>query len=359
MARVPPVGHSGTALPGGPVSSRQSPARPQTRWVSVSKSDGSPEVRVHAGRPVRLIFCRDRVTPRLQRVNFPDHGVSVEVPPLQPLTVDLPAHEPGIYSFYCQPNAIQGKLIVEGHNGVHFEGHNGVHPRFLDDQSELALESEPANAAPQARSSALRAQAWILRALLEDPGFKFTRPVIDFLLLAAAVLIAQSGLSGMPAYAPLFALPPLTIALFFGSGVYRKRMRVLALDGIAPVLSGVTIATMAVTTIGVIMGQPVPSESVVFAWMCALAVLDVGRLALASTQQWARRRSLIGKPVLIAGLGLIGTQLAQRLENHPEYGLRPIGFLDDNPSPMAQDGRSDLPVLGTLADIDEIVTWTI
>jgi exopolysaccharide biosynthesis polyprenyl glycosylphosphotransferase len=62
--------------------------------------------------------------------------------------------------------------------------------------------------------------------------------------------------------------------------------------------------------------------------------------------------------VLIMGAGVIGAQVARRLEAHPEYGLAPIGFLDEDPRSIAEVGGRDLPVLGTVEDLDETVTGT-
>ena len=91
------------------------------------------------------------------------------------------------------------------------------------------------------------------------------------------------------------------------------------------------------------------------AWLFALLALGVGRAALALAQRWARSRRLVGRPVLIVGAGMVGAQVARRLEDHPEYGLYPAGFLDNDPRPLAEVGGRDMPVLGTPEDLDEVV----
>jgi len=62
--------------------------------------------------------------------------------------------------------------------------------------------------------------------------------------------------------------------------------------------------------------------------------------------------------VLIMGAGVVGAQVARRLESHPEYGLVPVGFLDEDPRSVAEVGGRDVPVLGTVEDLDETVLST-
>ena len=94
------------------------------------------------------------------------------------------------------------------------------------------------------------------------------------------------------------------------------------------------------------------------AWLFALLGVGLGRVVLSCAQRWARARRLVGKPVLIVGAGIVGSQVARRLESHPEYGLVPVGFLDDDPRSVAEVGGRDVPVLGTVEDLDETVGQT-
>jgi exopolysaccharide biosynthesis polyprenyl glycosylphosphotransferase len=188
------------------------------------------------------------------------------------------------------------------------------------------------------------------------------RPSVDFVLLCLAVVLALGGLHASlhlsAVRAPLLALPPLTILLLYLRGLYRTRLRALILDGVAPVVSAVSVAAMAVAMIGLFANGEVPQSSWVHAWLYALLAVGCGRIVLALAQRLARSRGAVGRPVLIVGAGLVGAQVARRLEDHPEYGLSPVGFLDDDPRPLAEVGGRDVPVLGTAADLDDVVRRT-
>ncbi|HET7379510.1 MAG TPA: exopolysaccharide biosynthesis polyprenyl glycosylphosphotransferase [Gaiellales bacterium] len=228
---------------------------------------------------------------------------------------------------------------------------------------QTTTQSVPARArvraAPRPRQSQATTFTGIMQRLLEGPGWKVLRPAVDFFMLALALVLALEGLSVTAVRAPLLLLPALVMALLFLRGLYRTRMRPLVLDGIVPVLSAVSVAAMTVAMIGFFLNGQVPSQSVwVRAWLFSLLGVGLGRLALAGGQRWARSRRLIGKPVLIVGAGIVGSQVARRLEDHPEYGLVPLGFIDDDPRSTAEVGGRDVPVLGTIEDLDRVVERT-
>jgi len=111
--------------------------------------------------------------------------------------------------------------------------------------------------------------------------------------------------------------------------------------------------------LGLFVNGHIPNQNAwVRAWLFALLAVGAGRVTLSFAQRLARSRRLVGKPVLIMGAGMVGSQVARRLESHPEYGLVPIGFLDDDPRSIAEVGGREMPVLGTLENLDETVEQT-
>ena len=236
-------------------------------------------------------------------------------------------------------------------------------PRITQQTSTAPLRTELTHGAPAPTALRSAAFAGPLQWALEGRGWWLLRPGVDFIMLAVAVVVSLGGvhaaLNVAPDRAPVLALPGLVLILFYLRGLYRTRLRALILDGVVPVLSGVSVAAMAVAVLGMYLNGQVPSQSVwLRAWFFALVAVGLGRAALSSTQHWARAQRLVGKPVLIMGAGVVGAQVARRLESHPEYGLAPIGFLDEDPRSVAEVGGRDVPVLGTIEDLDETVRST-
>jgi exopolysaccharide biosynthesis polyprenyl glycosylphosphotransferase len=227
----------------------------------------------------------------------------------------------------------------------------------------LPLRGELTHDAPAPKALWHGAFTGPLQWTLEGPGWGIVRPVVDFVLLCVAVVAALGGVEATlhvsSMRAPLLALPLLVMALFYLRGLYRTRLRALVLDGMVPVLSGVSVAAMAVATLGILVNGQLPNQSDwLRGWLFALIGVGAGRVILSFAQRVARTRHLVGKSVLIMGAGVVGAQVARRLESHPEYGLVPIGFLDEDPRSVAEVGGRDVPVLGTIDDLDETVRRT-
>jgi len=58
--------------------------------------------------------------------------------------------------------------------------------------------------------------------------------------------------------------------------------------------------------------------------------------------------------VLIVGAGVAGREAAGEMRAHPEFGYRPIGFVDDDPAKLGQE-LGELRVLGGRGDIPRLV----
>lgn len=229
--------------------------------------------------------------------------------------------------------------------------------------SAVSLRRELAHEAPAPKALRRATFGGPLQWLLEGRGWNVLRPALDCVALCAAVAAALGGVGGVihvsAQRAPLLALPAIVVALFYLRGLYRKRIRTLMLDGLLPALSAVSVAAMAVAVLGELVNGAMPPAPVwLEAYLFALLAVGMGRMVLAFAQHWARSRRLVGKPALIVGAGVVGAQVARRLESHPEYGLAPAGFLDEDPPSLAEVGGRDVPVVGTIEDLDEVISRT-
>ena len=214
-------------------------------------------------------------------------------------------------------------------------------------------EAEPGREHPSGTHSTLE-------LLLEGRGWPVLCASVDFAFASIAVLVATRSMQRTSLEGSLwFALPALLAALMFARGNYRSRLRMLLLDDLPGLVTTVSVATMAVATLDLLIsGQITDASQWVRLWLLTLVAVCTGHVALALTRRWARPRGHGAKPVLILGAGLVGTRVARRLQAQPEYGLVPVGFVDDESRPMREVGQRNAPVLGTIEETPQVLANT-
>ncbi len=72
---------------------------------------------VVAGEKVRLVVTRVDYGGCTRHIVFPTLGIKVELPTGQPVTIDLPALEPGTIPFHCGMKMIHGTVHVAPRQG--------------------------------------------------------------------------------------------------------------------------------------------------------------------------------------------------------------------------------------------------
>jgi exopolysaccharide biosynthesis polyprenyl glycosylphosphotransferase len=188
------------------------------------------------------------------------------------------------------------------------------------------------------------------------------RPVLDALCLVGALVLAlRWPHEPVPLSEgwPLLFFPPVVMLLLLLRGMYEQRLRAAVLDSVVPIAGSVSIGAMSVVMLQVYFGGVVTVSSVA-AHLWAVAMLSVGaeRVVLLGVQRVARAKGLDGAPTLIVGAGTVGMRLARRLEQSPQYGLTPVGFLDANPLELGTQQSPGIPVLGSPDELDWIAQLT-
>ncbi len=133
------------------------------------------------------------------------------------------------------------------------------------------------------------------------------------------------------------------------NGAYASRFNEQFLEDARIIVTATALAAMAVTFARVVLTQaPDIASQEVRAWLFAATYLASGRAGLRFVQGNGRRHGRNIAPTLIVGAGRVSHQLAARLLERPEFGLRPVAFYDANP--LELDDGVDLPVIGRGTD---------
>lgn len=72
-------------------------------------------IEIRQGERVRLKFVRKEYNSCTREVVFPKLNIKRELPPNQPVVIDLPALAPGEYEFKCGMSMIKGVITVVPH----------------------------------------------------------------------------------------------------------------------------------------------------------------------------------------------------------------------------------------------------
>jgi exopolysaccharide biosynthesis polyprenyl glycosylphosphotransferase len=219
---------------------------------------------------------------------------------------------------------------------------NGAGPE-LGLAAEVALIGHREQADPRPR---YRRGALVRRTLLlaDVAGLVVAFALANVLLPA----IGDSSDRVSPGYeyiAFLLAIP-LWILLLRLEGLYdrdEERTDHSTVDDIVGVFRSVTIGVWVFAVFGVATDivQPVLARLGLF-WILAILLIPTLR---AAGRVLCRHLPGYTQNALIVGGGKVGQQLALKLTNHREYGIRLVGFVDDRPTELDEELATRLPVL--------------
>jgi exopolysaccharide biosynthesis polyprenyl glycosylphosphotransferase len=173
--------------------------------------------------------------------------------------------------------------------------------------------------------------------------------LVDGLMLAAAAALerasALAGVSRTVSLAWLLAMPLVTLAVLAARGAYRSRLRLDLVDDLRLIIGATSVVAMAFVTLRVLLsGDASVAYDVLRQWVFSVVYLSAGRVGLSVALSRARRSRETAIPTLIVGAGAVGRLVARRLQERPEIGFRPVGYLDTQPLP-SQRAADDLPVI--------------
>jgi exopolysaccharide biosynthesis polyprenyl glycosylphosphotransferase len=169
----------------------------------------------------------------------------------------------------------------------------------------------------------------------------------DLIAFAGAVAVTSSTLGPKT-----LALLAIVVVLLHVGGLYRPRLSLSILDD-APAIMGRALAAGAAAMVlgGLDDGVAGTARLATAAVFGGLTMLT--RVFVYSAIRTARRRGLLQQRTLLLGAGNVAGSLAGNLREHPEYGLSPVGMLDDEPL-LREDERA-VPVLGGYDALSRVI----
>ncbi len=192
--------------------------------------------------------------------------------------------------------------------------------------------------------------------------------LLDFVLVAVGVLVAyvarfegaipEHFFYHMVVVAPVLALVRVLVNGVFG--VYRLVWRYVGLleavrmaQAVATV--SLVLVLLRITLVPYLPHVSLPLSIIVMEGMFTFLAMAGARFVPRILRERVRRRT--GAATLLIGAGEGGLAIVKEAIRHPDLGIRPIGFIDDDPTKHGMEIAS-LRILGTLRDLERVIRAT-
>jgi exopolysaccharide biosynthesis polyprenyl glycosylphosphotransferase len=193
----------------------------------------------------------------------------------------------------------------------------------------------------------------------------YVSALIDLSTGSLAVAVGMTWASHQTAALPptwmLFFFAPTIVGLFAMRGYYGRTLNLSFLDEL-PTIEAVTALAAMLLLSGLVFNSGVTGRSTAISriWLCAAIFVPLGRLAWISYKRYLLRHRLMASRTLIIGNGRVAEKVIERINATPDYGLKPIGLIDDELPTMGmdRDQPASIPYLGGLADVEDVIAWT-
>jgi exopolysaccharide biosynthesis polyprenyl glycosylphosphotransferase len=215
--------------------------------------------------------------------------------------------------------------------------------------AELLAPDEPAG-----RFNARRRLAGLAKRIRPaERDFVVDGAMLGLAVLASAIMAPDAGVP-VEGAGWLLAFPLVTLAVLAKRGIYGRRSGPRFLEDVRTIICATAVAAMAVTFVRVLFGdEPYAASQALRESLFAVVYLSAGRYAVQLVELRLRSRAGGGSRTLIVGAGRVGHLLATRLLGRPEIGLRPVGFVDDEP--LEGEETPGCPVLGRVSQLAPVV----
>ena len=148
----------------------------------------------------------------------------------------------------------------------------------------------------------------------------------------------------------LVAQTATTILICVCLHLYRPRLSLRALDDVPGLLAALLVGFL--TGVALDVGDGLRQNLLVSSAL--FAALVGSRLASFAIANRVRRTGDVSDLAVIIGAGHVGIQLGKNLQQHREYGVTPVGYIDSNPR-IAEGEQLPAPLLGGYRDLATVI----
>ncbi|PIC69181.1 hypothetical protein CSV77_15120 [Sporosarcina sp. P16b] len=147
-------------------------------------------------------------------------------------------------------------------------------------------------------------------------------------------------------------------------GLYRKAWSYASIGELKSIVKAVTFTILAVVVVQFTLTQDVYVRALAITWMLHVLLIGGSRLSWRLVRDVVvRDKSIDTKRTMILGAGQAGTMIARQVLGNPEYGMKPVIFVDDDKMKQGLDiygmrvyrGTKNIQQLVDMHYIDKII----
>ena len=213
----------------------------------------------------------------------------------------------------------------------------------------------------QPRPAITHPRGHLAASLLHQPTWhrvRFSADLVVLYLASSAALFAAPIHEQTVSHWLAALFPLLVLGILHARPGPDERLQASRLETASHVLGVVSLAAMLTIALGASLDGQHPVAMAVRLWLFAFVYLAVARAVLVSVRRHIVRMEPFATPTLILGAGAVGEHLVKRLTRDPDYGLRPVGFLDADPRPRTEASDDSIPVLGGPDELSRVAEAT-
>lgn len=147
-------------------------------------------------------------------------------------------------------------------------------------------------------------------------------------------------------------------------GLYRKAWSYASIGELKSIVKAVTFTILAVVIVQFTLTQDVYVRALAITWMLHVLLIGGSRLSWRLVRDVVvRDKSVVMNRTMILGAGQAGTMIARQILSNPEYGMKPVIFVDDDKMKQGLEiygirvynGTENIQQLVDMHHIDKIV----
>jgi exopolysaccharide biosynthesis polyprenyl glycosylphosphotransferase len=206
--------------------------------------------------------------------------------------------------------------------------------------------------------------------------FVLLRIGIDTLLINLAFILAYTAryeweilrdVVAPESYKPLTSFWPLeaaltviTLAAFWGRGVYSQPRGARWIDQMGKVVGG-TLVSISILVLGLLLFTPVLPSRLLFPFTLAgmIVIFGIERFAIKRVRMMLWKQGINVRRMLVVGATHAGQRIMKEVLDQPGFGYALVGYVEDTdelkPWTVPITGHDEPPRLGEITDIDRVI----